>query len=210
MATFVKGQAIILDWTLLDDTATFAPIVDTGAQTDLSTDLSNLLNIVVAHIDVVDASTSYVTVQVLIRMGADTDDNWTVWRTTQAGGGQATAEALNANSGASEGGTEDQMHVASTADFDTGLLERLILYKPGTIADSTLVTIVGWSDNVHYLAENNLIASYTNADTLFDGVDELQVRLPAEATAYKVIFGNSHGTATYAVRVTRGDVTSIG
>jgi hypothetical protein len=200
MSDFTKSAGTsILDWTELDDTASDTPYAGTGVQT-CPDDIEIVLDIVVAHKDTNDGSTNYVTVNVWRRVGT-TDEDWQLFTTFQTGGGQATAETLNANSGSGVGGDESEIHVADTTDWDTGNGETLFLLDSGTLANSCLVTIKGWSDNAHYNADHDLVNAYDNADILHDGVSQHSVLLPASTVAYKV--------ATYAVRVRESKVTDI-
>jgi len=202
MADFTKSKAQLLDWTLLDDTATDSPSVETSALA-LDEELGAILNIVVAHADTNDACTSYVYISVQGKVGSN-DEDWREIARLQAGGGQATTEALDAES--ASGGTS--IKVAATTDWDTGQLERLFL-KDGTLVNSELVTIVGWSDADYYIAADNLTNTHAAATDLFDGVDEIPVHIPPEYDSVKVIFSNSHDTATYNVRVDYNVITEI-
>lgn len=202
MADFTKSKAELLDWALLDDTATDSPKVETDALA-LDEELGAILFIVVAHADVIDASTSYVYISIQGKVGSN-DEDWREICRLQAGGGQATTEALDAESASGQ----TSIKVAATTDWDTGQLERLFL-KDGTLINSELVTIVGWADADYYIAADNLAETHAIATALFDGVDEIPVRIPKEYDAVKVIFGNSHGTATYNVRVDYNVITEI-
>lgn len=209
MADFTVAQGQFLDWTLLDDTATDSPSVDSGDLTIPAGALETTLHIVVAHQDTNDASTSYVYVSVYVQAGGnDNDEDWREVCTLQAGGGQATTEALDDNSGSGQANPE-RIKVGATTDWDTGEGEDLFLLDAGTLADSCLVKIVGWSDADYYICAWELENAYDSSDALFDRVDFLNVPLPRGAEKALVIFTNSHGTATYAVRVDYTCVTDI-
>ena len=207
MANYTKSEGQVLDWTLLDDFASNAPFVETTIPTK-SNEIAHLLHVVVAHNDIIDAATSHVRIKVLTRAGAD-DEAWRTVNELQSGGGQATTESLNANSGVSEANPE-RIEVASTADWDDADCgETLFLLDAGTLADSCLVEIEGWADNDYYICAWDLERDYDNADSLFDGVSQHTIVIPASAQYYNVMFWNTHGTATYAVRVDYTEVDAI-
>jgi hypothetical protein len=208
--TFTKTQAEALDWTQLQDTVSDNPFAETTIQT-FASHVEVVLNIVVAHLDTNDASTNDVTVSVLIRAsddGATEDEGWRLFTAFAAGAGQATTEALNANSGVSQGNPE-RIEVASTADFDTGTAEWLFLKDAGTLANSALVLVEGWADNDYYINAWDLERDYDNADALYNLVDQIPVRIPAGAQFINVTFHNSDDDANYAVRVDYTAVTAI-
>lgn len=206
MADFTKSEGQILDWTLLDDTATDNPFAETTIQTKVSEMVIDLF-IVVAHRDANDAATSFVTVRVVGRTGADAE----AWReivSFQSGGKQAVAEALNAASGASQVNPE-RLEVADTTDWDTGEGEWLFLLDSGNLVDSCLCLIRGWADNDYYINAWDLVRDYDNADILHDKVSQHRVRIPAGIRYFNVTFHNAHGTATYAVRVDYAEVDAL-
>lgn len=210
MATLTVAQGQVLDWTLLDDTGTDDPYAGTGEVSVTAGALKWTLRIVVAHTDTNDGSTNYVTVSVMVQAGSnDNDEDWREILSQQAGGGQATAEALDANSGSGQANPE-QIKVAATTDWDTGLGENLFLLDAGILADSCLVKIRGWSDADYYINAWELENAYDSADSLFDGVDFINVQLPEGTEKYLVTFHNSDGDATYAVRVDYDAVLEIG
>ena len=203
MADFTKSKAELLDWTLLDDTATDSPKVETSALA-LDEELGAILTLVVAHADATDASTSMVHISVQYKVGSN-DEDWREHVHLEAGGGQATKEDLDAESASGQ----TQVKVGSTADWDTGECERLFILDTATPANSELVTVVGWSDNDYYTAADDLTNTHQNTADLLNGVDEIPVRIPKEYDSVKVIFTNSHGTAQYYVRVDYNVITEI-
>ncbi len=207
MATLIKTEGQLLDWTLLDDTVTNVPFATSGLQTK-DTAIETDLVITVAHRDANDAASAFVTVNVWARLGTTAED-FRLLNTFSAGGGQATAEALDANSGVSQA-NKDRVKVAATTDWDTGLGETLFLLDAGTLINSTLVVVEGWSDADYYIAKDDLVNDYDSSDSLFDGVDQVPVRIPAGVQYFEVTFHNADGDATYAVRVDFAEVTSIG
>ncbi|MCK5615554.1 hypothetical protein KAR91_77535 [Candidatus Pacearchaeota archaeon] len=207
MADFTKSQGQVLDWTVLDGFTSDIPFVETSMQTK-SDEIAHLLNIVVAHNDIIDTATSHVIIKVLVRAGAD-DEAWRTIVELQSGGGQAVTESLNANSGASEANPE-RIEVASTADWDDADCGKtLFLLDAGTLADSCLVEIKGWADNDYYICAWDLERDYDNADSLFDGVSQHTILIPASAQYYNVMLWDTHGTGTYAVRVDYTEVDAI-
>jgi len=68
---------------------------------------------------------------------------------------------------------------------------------------------MGWADADYYLVAENLTNTHAIATALFDHVDEIPVHIPPEFQTVKVLFGNSHGTATYYVRVDYELITDI-
>ncbi len=206
MADYTKAQGQILDWTTLDDTASNNPFAETGIQTKAS-EMEVNINIVVAHQDANDAGTAPATVSVLARAGADAEA-WRLLAEFQAEAGQATAETLNAASGAGQGNPE-RLEVADTTDWDTGLPQWLFLKDTGTLVNSCLCLVEGWSDNDYYINAWELVNAYDNADILYDKVSQFTVRIPAGVQYFNVTFHNSDGDATYAVRVDYTEVTDL-
>jgi hypothetical protein len=206
VADYTKSQGQILDWTTLDDTASDTPFTETTIQTK-SDEIEVNLHIVVAHQDTNDAGTAPVTVSVLGRAGSD-NEAWRLLAEFQAEAGQATAETLAANSGSGQANPE-RIEVADTTDWDTGEAEWLFLKDSGTLADSCLVLIKGWSDNDYYINAWDLVNAYDNADILYDKVSQFTVRVPAGVQYFNVTFHNSDGDATYAVRVDYTEVTDL-
>jgi len=206
-ATKIQGQ--LLDWTLLDDVGTDSPSVDSAGTTsghDIgagSVDVN--LTISVAHIDTnAAASTNYVTVKVLGKVGA-TDEKWLPISVFQSGSGTSVKEdvAATSNSG------QTHIEVADTTDWDTGLGERLFLYDSANILDSEVVEIFGWADNDYYIATDNLTNTHLNTADLLDGLNEHNVNIPNGYQYVKVVFHNADDDANYAVRVDYSAVTEF-
>jgi len=203
MADYTKSQGQSLDWTLLDDYASDEPTVDTGVLA-FADNVEVTLHLVVAHIDVVDAAASSVIIRVFVRAGGDAE-GWREWVSFQSGGGQATSEGLDdTTSGAT-------IPVDATTDWDDADCQgkTLFLKDVGTLVDSCLVQLKGWTDGVSYTAMDNMVNTYDNSDELYDGVKEHPVNIPAGAANVRVTFTNTHATATYAVRVDYTTVTDI-
>jgi hypothetical protein len=195
MADYTKDQGEALVWTLLDDTATDNPHVTTGDETVTAGALSWLLRIVVAHIDTNDAATSYVKVIVSTRAGADAS-RYRELVSAQAGGGQSTTEGLD------DVPSGTTIPVDATTDWDDADGGVWVLIKDvGTLANSELAFLVGWSDGVSYTQAGSVVGTFDAADELYDGVDFIDVLLPEGTDTYRVDFYNTHGTATYAVKV---------
>jgi len=203
MADFTKAQGEALVWTLLDDTATDAPTVSTGDETVTDGSLSWLLRIVVAHIDTNDAASSFVKVVVSTRAGADAS-RYRELVSVQAGGGQATTEGLD------DVPSGTTIPVDATGDWDDADGGTWVLIKDvGTLANSELAFLVGWSDGVSYTQAGTVVGTFDASDELYDGVDFIDVLLPEGTDTYRVDFFNTHGTATYAVKVDYEAVTDI-
>jgi len=202
MADFTKTKGQLIDWTLLDDTESDIPSVETGALA-LDEEIGAKLMIVVAHADTNDPAGALVYISIQVKVGAN-DEDWRQYCPLTAGGVQATLEAIAAQSASGQ----THIEVADTTDWDTGQLERLFLMD-ATKINSELVTIVGWADNDYYLAADNLTLTHEDTADLLNKVDEIPVFIPKEYDAVKVVFGNSHGTATYYVKVDYNLVTEI-
>jgi hypothetical protein len=54
-----------------------------------------------------------------------------------------------------------------------------------------------------------MVNTYDASDELYDGVSQHEVELPPGAATARVTFTNTHGTATYDVRVDYTTVTDI-
>lgn len=201
-----SSGAVKLDWTLLDDTGSDTPFVDSGDVTTTN-DIQVELHIDVAHRDTNAVTAPGVTVSIWTRAGA-TDESWHLFTKYTCCTATSVTVALNATSGSGES-NEALIQVASTADWDTGELEVLFLDDNDAIANGAVVVIKGWSDNDHYTATHNLINTYASGDDLFDDVSQQVIILPAGTIAYKVYFHNADADATYAVRVEETKVTDI-
>lgn len=197
-ATKTGGQ--LLDWTLLDDTTSDVPTIDSGTLDVGAGSIDIVLNIAVAHKDANAASTNYVTIKVFTRSGA-TDETWNLHATSQAGGGTAVKEDINAQSASGQA----EIQVADTTDWDTGLGERLFILD-ATITASEIVHILSWHDNDHYNAIDNLVNTHEDTADLLDGLVEIPVNIPNGVQYVKVTFSNADDDANYAVRV---DYTAI-
>lgn len=205
MANLAKDKGQILDWTALPDSVSDEPSTETPVITK-TTQIEVDLHITVAHMDTNDAAANFVTVSVMKKLGGATED-WRLHHSQEAGGGQATTEALDAESASGQ----KQIKVGATTDWDTGLGERLLLYNVGDDTTSEVVTIDGWADADFYIANENLANTHDagDGDALYDGVDEITVRLPASVETAKVMFHNSDNDANYLVRVDYSEVTGI-
>ena len=199
-----SAGAVKLDWTLLDDTASDAPFASTGAVT-CADDMQVMLHIDVAHLDANIPGT--VTVSIWVRAGA-TNESWHRLDSYTCGTVTATKEDLAGASGDGQTNAE-RIEVADTSDWDTGSEEVLFLYDTGTLADSCIVIIDGWSDNDYYTADHDLVNAYDSGDDLLDDVSMTSIILPAGVIAYKVNFYNNDDDATYAVRVEETKVTDL-
>jgi len=147
---------------------------------------------------------NFVTVSVMKKLGENLED-WRLHYSQEAGGGQAVTVALDAESASGQ----KQIKVGATTAFDTGLGERLLLYNVGDLELSEVVTIDGWADADYYIANENLANTHDAADALYNGVDEITVRLPKSVKTAKVTFHNSDNDANYLVRVDYSEVTGI-
>jgi len=202
---FTKANVAVLDWTALGDTVSDAPFATTGVGelTTVTDDLEVVLHIDVAHVDV-NTNTTGVIVAIYVRIGS-TDEFWSLFHQYPASTTTAVTEALDAESAAAQ----TQVKVAATTDWDTGKNELLFLWDNGTLADSCLVTVAGWSDADYYTADHNLVNTYAIGDDLFDDVSSVSIQLPSSVSAYKVNFYNQDDDANFAVRVNASKVTDI-
>ena len=173
MADFTKTKGQLIDWTLLDDTGSDIPSVETGALA-LDEEIGAKLMIVVAHADTNDPAGALVYISIQVKVGAN-DEDWRQYCQLTAGGVQATLEAIAAQSASGQ----THIEVADTTDWDTGQLERLFLMD-ATKINSELVTIVGWADNDYYLAADNLTLTHEDTADLLNKVDEIPVFIPKE------------------------------
>lgn len=206
MADFTKTQGTFLDWTALGDTVTDLPFVDSGTLTIPAGALSTTLHITVAHTDINAAATNYVYVKVYVRTGAN-DEDWRLSASLQAGGGTAVLEPVADTSGAGEANPE-RLQVADTTDWDTGAQERIFVMDT-TLANSEVVTIVGWADNDYYVCADGMTLAHANTADALSGVDGLNILLPDGADYCKVVFTNSDDDANYAVKIDYTSVTDI-
>lgn len=203
---FTKDEGEILDWTLLDDTVSDSPFVETTIQT-FATELDVFVVVTVAHADTNDAADNDVFINLAIRMGSD-NKGWRRVGFSRAGGGQAGSQILAAASGVSEANPE-RIEVADTTDFDTGSGEFIFLKDVNVLSNSTLVLVKGWSDNDYYINAWSLAGDYDNADLLINGVWQSVFRIPAGAQFFNITFHNSDNDATYAVRADFVEVPTI-
>lgn len=199
-ATVTVGQ--LLDWTTLDDTISDTPGLDSGTL-DLGDGVTDAtIYVTVCHKDTNAAATNIVTVKIFVRPGGTADEDWRLLTLCSAGGGTAVKEDIVAQSASGQ----SHIEVADTTDWDTGLGERLFILD-ATLANSELVTIIGWIDIDYYLAADNLVNTHENTADLLDGVNEIPVAIPDGCRYCKVVFANSDDDANYAVRIDYSAVT---
>lgn len=190
-ADYTTSQAVLMDWTLLDDTAA-TPWLETSALTT-DTWLGCTLYIDVAHIDA-DAGTAGTKFKIWAKSGA-TDECW------------HEVQELSITIGAANAGDVDQacagaqanVYLAATANFD-GPGDVFFLRDVGTLADSCLCIVGKATTDDYTTLIDNLVNTYDDADTTWDIVDQWPVRL-GPGYIYKVTFHNTDSAANYACRV---------
>jgi len=205
VAAYTKNEGQISDWQALADTVSDAPSGE-SAEISNTTELVMAVVVTVGHVDTNDAASNYVTLHLEAKLGAALED-WKKISSTQAGGGQATTEALNAESASGQA----EIQVAATTDWDTGLGERLLLYNVGAPTDSEVVEIDFWDDADHYTAMDNLTNTHDagDGDALYDRLDEITIQIPAWVKTARITAHNSDDDANYLWRVDFGEVQSI-
>ncbi|MCK4788133.1 MAG: hypothetical protein KAV87_30600 [Desulfobacteraceae bacterium] len=189
-ADYTTAKAVLMDWTLLDDTAG-TPWLET---TELTTDtwMGCTLYVDVAHIDA-DAGTA-ATVKIWAKSGT-TDECW------------HEKQELSVTMGAANAGDVDQIcasaqanvYLAATANFD-GPGDVFFLRDVGTLADSCLCIIGKATTDDYTTCIDNLVNAYDASDTTWDIVDQWAVRL-GPGYIIKVTFDNTDSAANYACRV---------
>lgn len=192
---FNKDQGEVLVWTLLDDTATDNPHVGTGDKTVTDGATRWLLRIVVAHIDANDPAGALVKVVVSTRAGSEAS-KFRQWFSYTAGGEQALTEGLD------DVPSGTTIPVTGTGDWDDADGGVWVLIKDvNTLANSELAFLVGWTDGVSYTQAGSVVGTFDADDELYDSVHFMDVELPEGTDIYRVDFFNTHGTATYAVKI---------
>ncbi len=189
-ADFTTTKAVLMDWTLLDDT-TATPFLES---TELVTDtwLGVQLHIDVAHIDA-DAGTS-ATIKIWAKSGT-TDECWHV------------IQELSVTMGTANTGDVDQVcasgqpnvYLLATANFDTSG-DIFFLQDVGTLAGSCLVCVGDVVTDDYTIAVDNLVNAYDASDVTWDIVDQWSPRLSPGFT-YRVTFHNTDSAGNYAVRI---------
>lgn len=207
-ATFdaTKSYGTLLDWTLLDDTASTAEMVD-SAVLDSGESADSGLRIVL-HIDMAHSNTSAAGdaayAVIFVKSGA-TDECWHKFLTLPATGGTANAGDIDREAAAAQ----NEIGLASTTNFETGG-DTYFCMDVGTLADSCLVTNSGdYDDDDDIVVMDDLVNTYDDADYLYDIVDQWSVHIPEAFQIVKVVFFNTDADATYAVRVHYNILTDV-
>ncbi len=207
-----KTQGILTDWTAVpvhvtDGSATNgleSAVLDSGESLD-----SAVLAII--HIDMCHAATTTATagsagVIVFVKSGT-TDETWHEFIRFPMTAGTANSQSLAATSGSGQGNPE-RVELALTTNFETAG-DVYFLKDAGTLANSCLVTNIGYKDDDYLISMDNLVNTYGTDDYLIDIVEQWSIALPSTVQAAKVFFFNNDTDAHYAARVHYTLVTDI-
>jgi len=194
-ADVTKSQGELLDWTLLDDTASAAMSVETGTHTYADT-ISSTLSIAMVNIGAV-ADASSVGFKIFVRYGA-ADDAWREFIDLKADVAVAVAVDVDAQAAAAQAA----IPLSATTNFDEpARIGDTFFIKDATLANSELVIWGGTFDNdVSITAIDNLVTTHENTADIYQVVSQWNIRLPNGCDEAKVLFYNQDADATYAVR----------
>lgn len=199
-----KSQGTLMDWTLLDDTAgtptTESNELDSGE--GLNDAVVAFLHIDVCHADGNAAGTA-AGVSILIKSGT-TDEDWHEWRRVGVTAGTANVGDCDDTSASGQA----VIPLTSTTNFETAG-DIYFLKDEGTLADSCLVQLKSFTNDVSITVIDNLVNAYDASDNAYDIVDHWTIVLPASIQSCKVLFYNTDADATYACRIKYTMVTDI-
>ena len=190
-----KSQGELLDWTLLDDTASAAMTVETGTHSYADT-ISSTLNIVMVNIGAV-ADAGSVGCKVFVRYGA-ADDSWREFLDLKAD--VAVAVTIDVDAEAASG--QAAIPLSATTNFDEpARINDTFFIKDATLANSEMVIWGGTFDNdVSITAIDNLVTTHANTADIYQVVTQWNIKLPNGSDEAKLLFYNQDGDANYAVR----------
>jgi len=191
-ADYTSSKAVLMDWTLLDDTDAATPWLETS---ELVTDtwMGCTFYIDVAHIDA-DPGTATPTVKIWSKSGT-TDETWHEVMEFAITIGAANAGDVDQACA----GAQANVYLAATANFN-GTGDIFFLRDTTTLADSCLCIVGKATSDDYTTLMDNLVNTYDDADTTWDIVDQWAPRL-APGFTYKVTFHNTDSAANYACRV---------
>lgn len=191
-----KSQGTLMDWTLLDDTAG-TPLLesnelDSGEGLDAS--VITFLHIDVCHADGNAAATA-AGVSIQIKSGT-TDEDWHEWLRVGVTAGTANVGDCDDTSASAQA----VIPLTSTTNFEMAG-DIFFLKDEGTLADSCLVQLKTFTNDVSITVIDNLVNAYDADDNAYDIVDHWTIVLPASVQSSKVVFYNTDADATYACRI---------
>lgn len=195
-ADVTKSQGELLDWTLLDDTASAAMSVETSVHTYTDT-ISSTLSVAMVNIGAV-ADASSVGFKIFVRYGA-ADDAWREFIDLKADVAVAVTIDVDAEAAAAQA----VIPLSATTNFDEpARIGDTFFIKDATLANSELVTWGGtFSNDVSITVIDNLVATHANTADIYQVVSQWNIRLPNGCDEAKVLFYNQDADANYACRV---------
>ena len=190
-ADYTTAKAVLMDWTLLDDTAGTPFLESSPLVTD--TWLITTAYIDVAHAYTLAAGTA-ATVKVWAKSGT-TDEDWheTMELTVTAG----TANSNDIDQVCASG--QPNVYVTLTTNMEASG-DVYFLKDVGTLADSCLIVNGNFVDDDYIICVDNLVNAYDTLDRVYDLVDQWQITLSPGFT-YRFTFHNTDADATYACRI---------
>ena len=199
-----KSLGSLMDWTLLDDTAG-TPVTESGeldSGEGLDASVVGILHIDMCHADGNAAGTA-AGISILIKSGT-TDEDWHEFLRVSATAGTANVGDCDDTSASAQA----VIPLASTTNFETAG-DIYFLKDEGTLADSCLVQLQTFANDVSITVIDNLVNAYDASDNTYDIVDTWNIKLPSTIQSCKVLFYNTDADATYACRVKYTLLTDI-
>lgn len=198
-ADYTTTKGVLMDWTLLDDTAATPYLESDPLVTD--TWIGAIIYIDVAHADTNAVATAGV-VKIWAKSGT-TDEDWHEIQelsidddTANAGDIDDACPSANAT-----------LYLTSTTNFETSG-DVYFVKDVGTLANSCLIINGTFSNDVHVISVDPRVNAYDASDYAYDVVDQWPVRLGPGFT-YKVTFHNKDADATFACRIRYRAETAI-
>lgn len=196
MAANTKANTQVDDWT----TTGTAALVE-GSPADVSTTLRAGLLVTIGHSDA-NANALGALVIVQGRYGANDEDWRDLYRIRMAAG---TADTTTLDAEATS--PTSTIPLTATGDFQTLGLKAIIIN--GTLGNSEVVTVSGWSAGVSIAAVDNLQNTQQNGLSIFNIVDEKLFPLPDEVSTARVLIVNEDADSSLTFRVDLAEVSSI-
>jgi hypothetical protein len=198
-ADYTTAKGVLMDWTLLDDTAGTPFLESDPLVTD--TWLTTQLHITMAHADTNAAATA--ARAILWQKSGTTDECWEKLMEFPATTGTANLGNCDQESAAAQ----PNVYIAATANFQTSG-DTYFLKDEGTLANSCLIVNGNFATDDYIICVDNLVNTYDADDNTYDIVDQWSPTLPPGFT-FRVTFHNTDADATYAVRIHHSENTDI-
>lgn len=197
MTDFTKTGTSIDEWAIIT-----AATMREGTATAIPDDIRIAIEIYICKVEAV-AHDGEATVIVEVSSNTTGDEDWTVLAEFKITAETASTTTLDAE--AASGQTT--IPLTATANFITKADRYFI--KNGTIANSEIVRNNGYSDGVSITALDNLTNTQANGLSIYTGVEDWIVRIPADFRRFRVLINNADADCDIVSHTRVGKATDI-